>query len=97
MLAARGRSLVRRAGHILLLRQPQLHQSREPLRGVRSKKGRASLFTSLGSCFLSTGLTMCGVFGAWVSATKKRELNKAVQLVEAKPNARAGAEANQKA
>ena len=61
------------------------------------KKGRASLFTSLGSCFLSTGLTMCGVFGAWVSATKKRELNKAVQLVEAKPNARAGAEANQKA
>ena len=40
---------------------------------------------------------MCGVFGAWVSATKKRELNKAVQLVEAKPNARAGAEANQKA
>lgn len=70
-----------------------------PFEEYARKKGRASLFTSLGSCFLSTGLTMCGVFGAWVSATKKRELNKAVQLVEAKPNARAGpgAEATQNA
>ena len=64
-----------------------------PFEEYATKKGRASLFTSLGSCFLSTGLTMCGVFGAWASATKKREL-KAIQLIEIKPTTGGGVNQN---